>query len=307
MISVYTIYLRRTPDDKVYIGCTTVSLETRAKLGYGGTDFQRAIDRFGWDNIQSEVLAEAETMQEARELEQKYIEQYDAMNPDKGYNRKGSGYSMSRVRRIQMSMKTKEFWKDEVHLNKMKEAIAESRKSPEYRQKLSEAIKKKWQDKLYRQKVSDSMKIRMQNPEVKKQMSDTTKRRFESEESRKRHSELMKEVMHRPEVRAKVLESRKKIDWHSESMMAGRKACAEANRDTICISKMISGSCKRLRVHKEMLNNYLADGWVIGWTTKGPGIAISRIENGIIVKKRAKADELDSYLRNGWKKGWKGV
>jgi hypothetical protein len=302
---VYTIYLRRTPDDKVYIGCTTVSLEILTRLGYGSTDFQRAIDKFGWDNIQSEVLDIAETMQEAHELEQKYIEQYDAMNPDRGYNRKGSGYSMSRVRRIQMSKNTKEFWKDESHLDKMKEAIAESRKSPEYRQKVSEAIKEKWQDERYRKKVSNSMRVRMQNPEVKKQMSDATRQRFDSEESRKQHSNLMKEVMHRPEVRAKFLESREKIDWHSEAMIAGRKACAEANRGTICISKMISGRCKRLRVRREVLENYLEDGWVVGWTTKGPGIAISRIENGIIVKKRAKADELDNYLRNGWKKGWK--
>lgn len=303
---MYRIYLRRTPDGKVYIGCTSVSLEARAKLGYGQTDFQKAIVQFGWDSIQSEILAETDDKEQARRLEQQYIEQYDATNPDKGYNRKGSGFSMSEPRRIQMSKNTKAYWKNPEHIAKMKDAIAESRRSPEYRKKVSDAIKKKWKTGDYAERVANSMRERNSRPEVKAMLSERSRSFWSDAEHRQEQSERMKQVMSRPDVHANLVESRKKIDWHSDAMRAGRKACAEANRGKVGIHKIVNGNVQNKKVYAEQLDSYLEDGWVLGFVTKGPGIAISRYENGTLIKKRTSECELDAYLAQGWKKGWKG-
>lgn len=303
---MYRIYLRRTPDNKVYIGCTTVSLEARAKLGYGKTDFQKAIDYFGWDSIQSEILAETDNKEQARRLEQRYIEQYDAMNPDKGYNRRGSGFSMSVPRRIQMSKSTKVYWENPEHIAKMKAAIVESRRSPEYRKKVSDAIKKKWKTGDYAERVASSMRERNSRPEVKEILSERSREFWSDSEHRQEHSARMKQVMNRSDVHANLVASRKKIDWHSDAMKAGRKACAEANRGKVGIHKIENGKVQNKKVQAEQLDGYLADGWVLGFITEGPGIGISRYENGTLIKKRAPECELDNYLARGWKRGWKG-
>lgn len=303
---MYRIYLRRTPDGKVYIGCTTVSLEVRAKLGYGQTDFQRAIEHFGWDSIQSEILTETADKEQAKRLEQRYIEQYDAMNPEKGYNRKGSGFSMSVPRRIRMSKVTKVYWENPEHIARMKAAIAKSRRSPEYRKKMSDIIRKKWETGDYAERVADSMRERNNRPEVKASLSERSREFWSDEEHRQAHSAKMKQVMNRPDVHAKLVESRKKINWHSDAMKAGRRACAEANRGKVGIHKIEDGKVQNKKVYAEQLDTYLADGWVLGFITNGPGIAISRYENGTLIKKRTPECELDTYLAQGWKRGWKG-
>ncbi len=302
---MYRIYLRRTPDGKVYIGCTSVSLDARAKLCYGPTDFQKAIEQFGWDSIQSEILAETDDKEKARQLEQQYIEQYDATNPEKGYNKIGSGFSMSAPRRIQMSKDMKAYWKNPEHLAKMKAAIAESRRSPEYRKKVSDAIKKKWKTGDYAERVADGMRERGKRPDVKAILSERSSAFWSQEEHRQEQSERMKQVMNRPDVHANLVESRKKIDWYSDAMKAGRKACAEANRGKVGIHKTVNGKVQNKKVPTEQLDSYLADAWMLGFITKGPGIAISRYENSTLIKKRIPECELDVYLAQGWKKGWK--
>lgn len=303
---MYRIYLRRTPDGRVYIGCTTVSLEARAKLGYGNTDFQKAVDKYGWDNIQSEVLVETVDKEQARILEQQYIEQYDAMNPEVGYNRKGSGYSMTTMRRVSMSKATKEYWKDPEHLAKMKAAIADSRRTPEYRKKVSDAIKRKWKTGDYAERVSASMKARYEQPEVKANLSKRMREVWSDSKKREEQSIRMKQVMNRPDVRSNLLNSRKKIDWYSEAMKAGRKACAEANRGRVGIHRTVGNHTENKKIHPDALDSYLDAGWILGFVTKGPGIAVSRYEEGILIKRRIPNEELDSYLAQGWKRGWKG-
>lgn len=303
---MFTVYLRRTPDNRVYIGCTSLTLEQRAHLGYGSTDFQKAVEKFGWDSVVTEVLAVTENQNEAKKLESQFIQQYDAMNPERGYNRKDSGYSMSGPRRIALSRKIKEHWKSPEALAKMKAAIAEGRKSPEYRQKVSAAIKRKWKTGDYAQRVSTSMKRRYENPEVRQKTSDTLKEYWRDESRRQRHSDIMKEVMNRPETKARISESRKHVDYNSDAMRAGRQACAESNRGRISIHKVVSGSVENRKVHPEELQGYLDSGWEPGWITGGPGICISRFENGVLIKKRASPELLSSLLAEGWKRGWKG-
>lgn len=79
------VYKHTAPNGKVYIGCTSTSLERRKKSGYGGP-FGKAIQEFGWKNIKSEILFKDLTKEEAYAKETETIEAYNSTNPDFGYN-----------------------------------------------------------------------------------------------------------------------------------------------------------------------------------------------------------------------------
>ena len=86
----YTVYMLRSPEDKVYIGCTGLRLYKRWDCGRGyadGVPVKCAIDRFGWKSFQKTVLCEKLTKEGAEKLEKWFIEYYDCINPEKGYNR----------------------------------------------------------------------------------------------------------------------------------------------------------------------------------------------------------------------------
>lgn len=94
-MSMYTIYVHIFPDGKRYIGCTSQRLEARfGRNGEGyrsATKVWEAIETFGWDNIQHEILATTEGRITASGLEAYYIEQYNTTNPEYGYNTKPGG------------------------------------------------------------------------------------------------------------------------------------------------------------------------------------------------------------------------
>lgn len=81
--------MHRSPSGKVYVGLTGQKpLHRWGKDGrnYRTQPFYYAIRKYGWDNIEHDILAEVETLAEAQELEKHYIALHDATNPDHGYN-----------------------------------------------------------------------------------------------------------------------------------------------------------------------------------------------------------------------------
>ena len=92
---MYTIYIHRFPNNKVYVGCTAQRLDWRfGRNGEGYKDAAKiwaAIQQFGWENIQHEVLATTESRFEASKLEQYHIDYYQSANDDCGYNTRKGG------------------------------------------------------------------------------------------------------------------------------------------------------------------------------------------------------------------------
>lgn len=108
----YQIYRHRTPDGKVYIGCTKQSLT--ARWGRNGEsycsnlEFWNAIQKFGWDNIQHEVIAVESDRGRALELESELIHKHKATDSRYGYNkmagpkyREESNQEFRQVKRLQ--------------------------------------------------------------------------------------------------------------------------------------------------------------------------------------------------------------
>lgn len=76
---------------KCYIGITVFNDNPYKRWGKNGSGyntqfFGRAINKYGWDNFEHEIIFKDLTESEAKEKEQLYIKMFDSSNPKKGYN-----------------------------------------------------------------------------------------------------------------------------------------------------------------------------------------------------------------------------
>ena len=83
------VYCYTSPSGKKYIGKTKTTLKARAKdncKGYKGcTAFYNAIQKYGYENFEVEILEEV-PLERLIEAETQYIIDMDTTNPNKGYN-----------------------------------------------------------------------------------------------------------------------------------------------------------------------------------------------------------------------------
>lgn len=90
----YCVYKHITPSQKVYIGITSINPLKRWANGCGYTHneyFHRAICKYGWDNVQHEILCDGLSKEEAEVMEIKLIAEYESNNPKYGYNIQNGG------------------------------------------------------------------------------------------------------------------------------------------------------------------------------------------------------------------------
>ena len=103
----YCVYCHISPSNKKYVGISNNPYK-RWNNGKGYVKnylFKRAIDKYGWDNFQHQILYNNLTKQEAINIEIKLIADWDLTNPQKGYNlRAGGDGSFSEHSRLLMSM-----------------------------------------------------------------------------------------------------------------------------------------------------------------------------------------------------------
>ena len=73
---------------KVYIGITSQEPKRRWQngAGYYGTYFYNAIQKYGWDGFEHEILLEGLTKEQAEEIETDLIAKYGSANRENGYN-----------------------------------------------------------------------------------------------------------------------------------------------------------------------------------------------------------------------------
>ena len=87
---MFTVYMHIFPNNKVYVGITSQKTQERWRNNGDGYKNQillyRAIQKYGWDNIKHEIIAENLTAEQAQKLEIELIKKYDSTNKDKGYN-----------------------------------------------------------------------------------------------------------------------------------------------------------------------------------------------------------------------------
>lgn len=92
----YTVYMHRHKDNgKVYIGCTKKPLYRRFENGKGYKKCSRfwdAICEDGFDSFDHIVVNSGLSQEEAYDLEERLVDEYNAMDPEYGYNLRRGGY-----------------------------------------------------------------------------------------------------------------------------------------------------------------------------------------------------------------------
>lgn len=149
--------------DKYYVGITSledVNLRWRSGHGYKkNVHFWRAIEKYGWNNLQHDVVAENLTFKEASNFEKTLIEKLKSNDYHHGYNVSPGGESgaagvqSSEKQKEVTSKRLKEAWKDHEYRERM---IKMSRQihTQEWRKNHSKKLKALWSDDEYRRNHS---------------------------------------------------------------------------------------------------------------------------------------------------------
>lgn len=114
-MEAYKVYLHRFPNGKVYVGITKQKPEIRWQNGGGYRSNQYmtyAIKKYGWENIEHEILADFLTEDEACEMEVFLIKKYKSNIREYGYNIREGGEttamaeeSREKLRQVHIGMK----------------------------------------------------------------------------------------------------------------------------------------------------------------------------------------------------------
>lgn len=216
----YCVYVHTSPSGKKYVGQTGKTPEQRwGKDGvhylkkrngdYMHPAFARAVLKYGWDNIEHEIVASNLTKEEADNFEKLLIEKLNTKSHQYGYNLKdgglgGGGFSEETLKK--MSESHKGIKQSEETIRKRAEKLR-GENNPNYGKPLSAERQKKMQESRKLKGISEETRKKMseslqgeKNPNYGKPMSD---------EQKKKLSEALKGKKHSEEAKKKISEATK--------------------------------------------------------------------------------------------------
>ena len=177
----YLVYKHTTPNGKVYIGITSKTTKERWRnngTGYHHNNhWQSAIKKYGWENINHEILLENLTKEEAEKKEIELISLYKSNQREYGYNiasggSVNKGFSRSEEVRKKISKSLKERYKivkpqrrklTEDEKQHLKEINLGKKLTEETKRKISEANKGKSKSKEFKEKVRQREQSKVNN------------------------------------------------------------------------------------------------------------------------------------------------
>ena len=227
----YKVYKHISPNGKVYIGITKRNVEDRWNdgKGYKGNEhFYRAIQKYGWNNFNHEILFENLTKEEACQKEIELIAEYKSNNFEYGYNICAGGEGRLDSRQTEETKKliseaSKQHWENPKIRDKIISKLNGHITSEETKKKISESNKLYWKDKEFpeetKQKISKAnkgktawnkgMKGLKRSEETKQKISNTLKGRHISEKQKEQISKCHKGKIISQETRDKISNSLK--------------------------------------------------------------------------------------------------
>ena len=165
----HCVYKHTAPNGKVYIGQTQQNPpEKRWLYGKGyhcNAYFTNAINKYGWNNFQHEIIADKLTKEEADEMEIRLIAEYNSADKRYGYNIAlgGNGFGTH----------------SEESRKKMSESHAGKKLTEEHKKHIREASRR--QNEETRKKKSLSHIGLKHSEETKRKMSEIQKARTQKE------------------------------------------------------------------------------------------------------------------------------
>lgn len=151
----YCVYMHTNKiNNKKYIGLTNNISRRWSRNGseYRRQRFYYAIQKYGWDNFEHEILFDNLSKEEACKKEIEMITFYKTTNKKYGYNISSGGEDGHN-----------DLWNDK-----------------EYRELQIKERKERWNNKEFRKHHSESMKIAMNKSDYKDKQAEITKNRWES-------------------------------------------------------------------------------------------------------------------------------
>ena len=150
MLNSYTVYMHIFPNNKVYIGITSIGVKNRWRnngIGYKKQFVYNAIKKYGWKNIKHKILYEYLTKEEAEQKEIDLIKQYKSNQRKYGYNIEKGGHincvSESTKRKISLKNKGTPAWNKNKKMNDdFKKKCSIARKGKKLNDGLLNAIRK---------------------------------------------------------------------------------------------------------------------------------------------------------------------
>ena len=108
---MWTVYKHTAPGGKIYIGITHQKPELRWRNGEGyksNNHFYNAIQKYGWDNIDHEIVRVVDTQDQAEKIERELILHYKSYDRGHGYNKALGGHVLSEESRRKIGRTRKE-------------------------------------------------------------------------------------------------------------------------------------------------------------------------------------------------------
>ena len=149
----YCVYKHTCPNGKAYIGITCVGTAKRWHNGRGyakESHFGRAIRKYGWDNIEHEVLHDGMDEQTAKRTEIELIAYYKTQDSEHGYNMTAGGdgatgyhHTEENKRKHSNILLGNTFAEGYRHTEETKRKMSESRRGRNLGRKFSEETKRK--------------------------------------------------------------------------------------------------------------------------------------------------------------------
>lgn len=142
---IYEVYVHVFPNEKKYVGLTKLGTKNRWKdgKGYKSQLVRRAIDKYGWDNIEHLVVFTTEDKNKAEMVERLIIRSCRTNNKDYGYNVESGGqFGAIGIKRSKQT------------LEKMSKANTGKKIKDETRAKISQSLKGRIITEEQRKKIS---------------------------------------------------------------------------------------------------------------------------------------------------------
>ena len=165
--TLYSVYVHIVPKiiskydhDKYYVGVTKLKPHRRWRDGKGyikNDHFYRAIQKYGWNNIEHHVIANNLTSYEAFNMEKFLIKELDSNNPLNGYNKSSGGECGNNG-----------VCKTEKQISIFKTTCVAYWQNPEHLKQQSERISKLWANEEYRKERLKSVLKGKDSPTAKK-------------------------------------------------------------------------------------------------------------------------------------------
>lgn len=140
----YIVYKHICPNNKVYIGITKQNINKRFNYGNGYKScvlFYKAIKKYGWKNIQHEILFEHLAKEEAENKEIELIAKYRSNQQEYGYNICSGGngtpsHIVNEETRKKISNNTKEAMNNPIVKEKLIKCHLGKKLSDEHKEKI---------------------------------------------------------------------------------------------------------------------------------------------------------------------------